>query len=210
MYVKDYEIIGKLTTDNSGTAKWGFAKKGAETVFIKEFLTPVYPTDENSFTPKAIETAKSICAEFEREKKRLYDSLKECKGGGIVYPTDFFRFKSKYYMITPKIEMSSITIEEISKLDINTKIMICKVIAYNMIAIHKKRIIHADIKPNNVLIKKTITGTYTAKIIISFILLCSTISFLQPQRLHIVAPLGNSLPHLTQFILCPPLQICMC
>ena len=34
MYVKDYEIIGKLTTDNSGTAKWGFAKKGAETVFI--------------------------------------------------------------------------------------------------------------------------------------------------------------------------------
>ena len=165
MYVKDYEIIGKLTTDNSGTAKWGFAKKGAETVFIKEFLTPVYPTDENSFTPKAIETAKSICAEFERDKKRLYDSLKECKGGGIVYPTDFFRFKSKYYMITPKIEMSSITIEEISKLDINTKIMICKVIAYNMIAIHKKRIIHADIKPNNVLIKKTITGTYTAKII---------------------------------------------
>ena len=152
MYVKDYEIIGKLTTDNSGTAKWGFAKKGAETVFIKEFLTPVYPTDENSFTPKAIETAKSICAEFEREKKRLYDSLKECKGGGIVYPTDFFRFKSKYYMITPKIEMSSITIEEISKLDTNTKIMICKVIAYNMIAIHKKRIIHADIKPNNVLI----------------------------------------------------------
>ena len=111
MYVKDYEIIGKLTTDNSGTAKWGFAKKGAETVFIKEFLTPVYPTDENSFTPKAIETAKSICAEFERDKKRLYDSLKECKGGGIVYPTDFFRFKSKYYMITPKIEMSSITIE---------------------------------------------------------------------------------------------------
>ena len=134
MYVKDYEIIGKLTTDNSGTAKWGFAKKGAETVFIKEFLTPVYPTDENSFTPKAMETAKSICAEFEREKKRLYDSLKECKGGGIVYPTDFFRFKSKYYMITPKIEMSSITIEEISKLDTNTKIMICKVIAYNMIA----------------------------------------------------------------------------
>lgn len=136
-----------------------------ETVFIKEFLTPVHPTDENSFTPKAIETAKSICAEFEREKKRLYDSLKECKGGGIVYPTDFFRFKSKYYMITPKIEMSSITIEEISKLDTNTKIMICKVIAYNMIAIHKKRIIHADIKSNNVLIKKTITGTYTAKII---------------------------------------------
>ncbi len=70
-------------------------------------------------------------------------------------------------MITPKIEMSSITIEEISKLDTNTKIMICKVIAYNMIAIHIKRIIHADIKPNNVLIKKTITGTYTAKLLIS-------------------------------------------
>ena len=75
-----------------------------------------------------------------REKKRLYDSLKECKGGGIVYPTDFFRFKSKYYMITPKIEMSSITIEEISKLDTNTKIMICKVIANNMIAIQKKEL----------------------------------------------------------------------
>lgn len=29
MIVKDLEIIGKLTTDNSGTAKWGFAKKGA-------------------------------------------------------------------------------------------------------------------------------------------------------------------------------------
>lgn len=34
-----------------------------------------------------------------------------------------------------------------------------------MISLHSRGIVHADIKPDNILIKETITGVYTAKII---------------------------------------------
>lgn len=165
MNINGYEIIGTLHTDNSGTAKWGFAKKSGQIMFIKEFLSPVYPYDESKFSSQASMTCKNICAEFENGKNRLYKSLSECKSGGVVYATDFFRYKSKYYMVTPKIDMSGITLENIIRLDLKTRVMICRVIAYNMMSIHKQGIIHADIKPDNILIKETITGVYTAKII---------------------------------------------
>lgn len=165
MEINGYQIIGSLQTDNSGTAKWGFAQKNGQTVFIKEFLSPVYPYDESKFSPQAVNINKKICAEFENSKRKLYGALSGCKNGGIVYATDFFRYKSKYYMVTPKVDMSGITFENILRLDLKSRIMICRVIAYNMISVHQNDIIHADIKPNNILIKETIAGVYTAKII---------------------------------------------
>ena len=61
--------------------------------------------------------------------------------------------------------MVGITLNDIAGMDLKSRLMICRVIAYNMSLIHMRGIVHADIKPDNILIKKTVTGMYTAKII---------------------------------------------
>ena len=97
MIVNGYEIIGKLKNDNSGYAKWGFAKKGLyEEVFIKQFLSPVYPSEESGLTPKQIEQKIQICKDFEYKKRVFYNRLNRCMTGNVVTINDFFRDGNRY------------------------------------------------------------------------------------------------------------------
>jgi len=160
-----YEIIGELKNNNSGFAKWGFARKNGANYFIKEFLSPVYPADETVLSKAQIDKKKAICTQFEYDKRVFYNELNECYTGNIVTICDFFRDGSKYYMVTEKINADSINPLEISRMSWQQKILILKVLAYSMSVLHDRRIVHSDIKADNILFKRAKRGFYTAKII---------------------------------------------
>ena len=61
MNINGYTIIDSLRMDNSGTARWGFAQKDDKTFFIKEFLSPSYPSNEDLFSTKTIDEGIKIC-----------------------------------------------------------------------------------------------------------------------------------------------------
>ena len=75
MNIKGYELIGSLHNDKSGYAKWGFAKKNGLEVFIKEFLSPVYPVNTSEISEEQIRRKRDICDTFEKGKKEFYGEL---------------------------------------------------------------------------------------------------------------------------------------
>jgi len=170
MKFKDrYELIGELQNANSGNARWGFVKDiySGEEFFIKEFLSPKYPVKGTSGSKKVLERRKERCIEFEKRQKLLKDTIlsKTAPGGNLVTTIDFFREGTKYYKISEKIDVTSFTIKDIYALKLEDKLMLMKTIAHSLKILHDLNILHADLKPDNILIKKTAKGLYTTKLI---------------------------------------------
>jgi len=163
--INGYAIIGELKNDNSGYAKWGFANNGYNEVFIKQFLSPVYPVGKSMFSEETYRRKVDICAAFERRKRCFYNQLNQCLTGNIVTVQDFFRFGGKYYIVTEKVNAKAKMPSEIAALGINQRLMIAKVILHCVSSLHAHGIVHNDLKPDNILIKETATGSYTAKVI---------------------------------------------
>lgn len=163
--IKGYEIIGEFRNDNSGFSRWAFAKKDGMEVFIKEFLTPVYPVDTKNLPPNLVHSRLKICKEYFETKNKLYAALNKCNTGNIVCITDFFRFAAKYYIVTEKIQGDLLSIEDIAAMPIEQKHLICKIIIHCVNTLHNNGIVHGDIKHDNILFKKTPNGKYAAKLI---------------------------------------------
>lgn len=160
-----YRLYGDLKPNNSGYAKWGFAEKNGRSFFIKEFLSPIYPVDESILSRDQLEKKREICKEFEYNKRVFYNELNKCSTGNVVTVSDFFRFNSKYYMVTEKVDAAVIPIDEIRMLTMEQKELIVRIITYCVMSLHQHGIVHSDIKPDNILFKRTTGGKYTAKII---------------------------------------------
>ena len=162
-----YQLTTNWNTANAGTAKWAFAKQNdsGEEVFIKEFIDPVYPMDRSKISPEQCARKVKICEDFEQRKRRFYNTLNKCSNGNLVVIKDFFRHRSRFYIVTEKVDVASISIKEISKLDDDVKILIAKVLTHNVKRLHDENIVHSDLKPENILIKRTEKGYYTAKLI---------------------------------------------
>ena len=163
--INGYRLDGELTTQNAGFCKWGFCTKNKHEYFIKEFLSPVYPSNQSELSQKVIERKQRLCENFYIEKKEFYNTLSQCRTGNNVIIEDFFRAGSKYYMITDKILSEGIDPHIISKLSDDRKEALIRSILYSVAAFHEAGIVHADIKPDNMLLKQTENSFYTAKII---------------------------------------------
>ena len=67
--------------------------------------------------------------------------------------------------MTEKVETSRIDIAAVRNFTTEQKLLIMKVVLYCISVLHEHGIVHADIKPDNILLKHTGNGIYTAKII---------------------------------------------
>lgn len=162
-FVKDYKIESGWTSRGGGFSMWAKATRKGRTVFIKRFLTPVYPVDDGVLSNSLLESRRAECQKFEQKKNELYRRIRKCNTGNIINIEEFFREGSKYYITTEFVQGAVDSIDKVQNLPDEKKRVILKLLTYNLYALHKEGVVHADIKPDNILIKPTVDGYYTAK-----------------------------------------------
>ena len=167
--INGYHVLHDFTTAGGGLSKWTFATKGGKEFFLKEFLAPTYPTDDSPGSAKTKTAKRKRCQAFEAHQNSVVAALKSkcAPGGNVIFAHDFFRDGTKYYKVTEKVDISSLKASDIARLSMESRVLIMKTVAHSLGVLHKCGIVHGDLKPDNLLIKRSAHGgdTYIAKLI---------------------------------------------
>ena len=161
----DYRLTTQLTSQNSGFSVWGYGIKNGREYFIKQFLSPKYPENDNISSPQRLQKRLALCEDFEYSKRRLYQTLNRCSDGNALRVHEFFRVGPNYYISTQKITAPSWDIERIAALRDVDKRRLCATIAHAVASFHEGGLVHADLKHTNILFSHGTSGIMTAKVI---------------------------------------------
>ncbi|MBR6107129.1 MAG: protein kinase [Oscillospiraceae bacterium] len=163
--IGEYTLKAPLTSNKSGFSKWGFCWKGDTEFFIKEFLSPVYPDDSVELSAVMREKRIDECVRWFDAKSRIYNTIVQAQTGNLVVPISFFKYESRFYLVTQKVSESAMDFAVLNRFDMAHKLIVMKVLANSFARLAERNIVHADVKPDNLLIKQTNGGFFTMKII---------------------------------------------
>jgi serine/threonine protein kinase len=85
-------------------------------------------------------------------------------GGNLIATLDFFRHGPKYYKVTEKVDLAGLEPSHVASLGFPSQLVLLKTVAHSLKILHDLEIVHSDLKPSNVMIKRTELG-YTTKLI---------------------------------------------
>ena len=163
--INGYRLTRELSNENAGMCQWGFAVKDGHEYFIKQFLNPKYPDDTGRLPAAMVMRMRQAAPSSFMKRKAFYDRLRECRTGNNVVVEDYFRFGNFYYAVTDLVHGPYLSVEEIAALPDEKKRVLIRAILFNVMQFHDKGIVHSDLKPDNIMVRRTAEGFCTAKII---------------------------------------------
>jgi serine/threonine protein kinase len=158
--LEDFRVVG------AGLSEWSFAERGGRIFFIKRFLSPTYPEADAPGSERIKAKKRARCAAFEAHHRGIQAAMAPLTtyGGNLIATLDFFRIGAKYYKVTERVDVAGLQTHDVAALDFSTQLVLLKTVAHSLKILHDLRIVHSDLKPSNVLIKRTELG-YTTKLI---------------------------------------------
>lgn len=168
MNVHGYELITEWKNSQCGqTAK---AKRGGKMYFLKKYQTPVEPVMNGALDAKTFAQNKETFRRFIEIRRRVNNALRPIAGpgGNIIIPVEDF-IEDHHYMEAAELVDGVVDDEElegiIASLSIDVKRLLMLTAAGALDAIHKRGVIHSDLKLKNVLLSRNSAGNYVAKVI---------------------------------------------
>jgi serine/threonine protein kinase len=164
--INGYRILHDFSVVGAGLSKWTFAERGGREYFLKEFLSPTYPDDAAPGSEKTKAAKRARCAVFEAQHRGMQTALAPLSayGGNLIVTLDFFRSGAKYYKVTEKVEAEDLGPGGVAALGLRRQLVLMKSVAHSLKILHDLRIVHGDLKPTNILVKRTELG-FTSKLI---------------------------------------------
>lgn len=163
--VNGYLIRETLKATDGGNCRWGYAERYGKTFFIKEFLSPKYPDKDSKMSERLKEQRIQKCNDWYDMHSQVYQAVIQSSGGNLVQPIDFFRSGSCFYLVTEKIDATDIHFENIYQRSAEQRHILLKILSYELSRLAEHNVVHSDIKPDNLLLKDTVDGYFTVKII---------------------------------------------
>lgn len=161
-WIGGYEQLSDMQTVGSGSARWCIARRQGKRFFVKEFLSPVYPLQANASALTAKQ--KKRCDLFEEQKKRLYAAVSCVIGDTLVPVLDFFRHERRYYAISEEVPKPHTNGEAVRHLPNRETRELLYALAQCLQRLHAQGIVHADLKPEHILLIDHM-GWYEPKLI---------------------------------------------
>ena len=164
--LRGYRLLEDFRVVGAGLSEWTFAEQGGRIYFVKRFLSPTYPDDAAPGSPRTKARKRERCAAFEAHHRGIQVAMAPLTtyGGNLIATLDFFREGAKYYKVTEKVDPAGLAPGEVAGLHFPSQLVLLKTVAHSLKILHDLRIVHSDLKPSNVLIKRTEMG-HTTKLI---------------------------------------------
>jgi len=163
--IRGYTLLSDPKTVANGV--WAFVEKDGEEYFMKMFNSHRYPLDSAPLSEKMKLKFRTEAEAFIDRQRQVNDLLKTKSGpgGNFIYAIELFRERQFYYKVTAKVAALDITLEDISKLDRKTQLLIPLTLAGSLKIMHDDKVVHGDLKPPNVMITKNESGNFVTKLI---------------------------------------------
>jgi eukaryotic-like serine/threonine-protein kinase len=164
--INGYRLLDDFRVVGAGLSEWSFAERGGRIYFIKRFLSPTYPEADAPGSERIKVKKRARCAAFEAHHRGIQAAMAPLTtyGGNLIATLDFFRVGAKYYKVTEKVDVAGLQARDVAALDFPAQLVLLKTVAHSLKILHDLHIVHSDLKPSNVMIKRTELG-YTTKLI---------------------------------------------
>ncbi len=164
MNVHGYELLADWKVSNIGYTSQG--TKGGKVFFLKRYGEYKMPRHDSSTSDALYNRLKADFDSFKNNRIAINEALSSLAGpgGNIILPTDWFVDDIFYIEASERVE-NLIEDTDILRLPKEDKLFIMLTAAGALHNIHRKKIVHSDLKRSNILAARNSSGRTVAKII---------------------------------------------